>query len=131
MVTLFEEWLRFSREQRRIEKELDTCLRAEVCDGGLTYQEFLILSYLATCPDKIANQQAMESYVGLTQSALSRAINKMRAKSCGVIEKIDNPEDKRSHFIRLTAKGSVIQAKALTVVNRVLDENFKTHLEEK
>lgn len=90
----------------------------------LNVNEFYVLYYLNRSE---GHQLAITDFYGkidLSKSALSRLMQHMSSKNCGVIERIPNPDDKRSTLIHLTDYGEKLLTKAKKSVEDYLQRSI-------
>lgn len=92
-----------------MDKRVDHALQEEV---DLTLSQFLILMGLE-CQGHCAQQRIAE-FLDVTQAAVSRQVELLREKK--LIERLENPENRREHILELTAVGKEKLAHATTVI---------------
>lgn len=110
-------WLSIDSIQNKVKKELENVLQAEY---SLSLKEFYVLYYLSMAPDKKLRLQQLQEMIGLSQSALSRLVGKMEAKSCGALEKHDCTDDRRGTYTHLTNLGEQKLQKSLVSFREIL-----------
>lgn len=116
-----DDWLSLDNLQNKVKKELETVLQKEY---SLSIKEFYVLYYLSKSPDKKLRLQQLQELIGLSQSALSRLVGNMEAKSCGALEKQDCMDDRRGAYTRLTELGEKKLQKSLDTFHEILILNF-------
>lgn len=110
-------WLSIDSIQNKVKKELENVLQAEY---SLSLKEFYVLYYLSKTPDKKLRLQQLQEMIGLSQSALSRLVGNMEAKSCGALEKHDCTDDRRGTYTRITNIGEQKLQKSLVSFREIL-----------
>lgn len=110
-------WLSIDSIQNKVKKELEKVLQAEY---SLSLKEFYVLYYLSMAPDKKLRLQQLQEMIGLSQSALSRLVGNMEAKSCGALEKHDCTDDRRGTYTHLTNLGEQKLQKSLVSFREIL-----------
>jgi DNA-binding MarR family transcriptional regulator len=87
----------------------------KVAGEGVTVAEWVMLRSLyggeAVAPSELARK------MGMTRGAISKLADRLLEK--GLIERTDNPDDKRGHSLSMSAAG----AKKVPVLARLADEN--------
>lgn len=66
-------------------------------------------------------------FIGLSQSATSRLMDRMESKSCGVIKRQGYGKDKRDIYAVLTDKGEQLFKEANETFESTLKTSFKNH----
>jgi DNA-binding MarR family transcriptional regulator len=110
-------WLSIDSIQNKVKKELENVLQAEY---SLSLKEFYVLYYLSMAPDKKLRLQQLQEMIGLSQSALSRLVGNMEAKSCGALEKQVCTDDRRGTYTHLTNLGEQKLQKSLVSFHEIL-----------
>jgi DNA-binding MarR family transcriptional regulator len=110
-------WLSIDAIQNKVKKELENVLQAEY---SLSLKEFYVLYYLSLAPDKKLRLQQLQEVIGLSQSALSRLVGNMEAKSCGALEKHVCTDDRRGTYTQLTNLGEQKLQKSLVSFHEIL-----------
>ncbi|MBO0588417.1 helix-turn-helix domain-containing protein [Sporosarcina sp. E16_8] len=110
-------WLSIDSIQNKVKKELENVLQAEY---GLSLKEFYVLYHLSLAPDKKLRLQQLQEMIGLSQSALSRLVGNMEAKSCGALEKHVCTDDRRGTYTQLTNLGEQKLQKSLVSFREIL-----------
>jgi DNA-binding MarR family transcriptional regulator len=72
---------------------------------GLTLSEFTVLQCLAEHPEHHMRMQQLADSVGLSQSAMSRLVERLEAESCGLLERFLCLKDRRGVYTQITEKG--------------------------
>lgn len=119
MKEIIDRWICWEELQHSLRRGLNELLEKQ----DLNLNEFYVLYYLNSAKDHKLAITDFQEKIDLSQSALSRLIQHMSSKSCGVIERIPNPDDKRSTLIHLTSSGERILIKA--------KENVENYLQNK
>ena len=110
-------WLSIDSIQNKVKKELENVLQAEY---SLSLKEFYVLYHLSMAPDKKLRLQQLQEMIGLSQSALSRLVGNMEAKSCGALEKHVCTDDRRGTYTQLTNLGEQKLQKSLVSFREIL-----------
>jgi DNA-binding MarR family transcriptional regulator len=91
---------------------------------GISYTEFLVLSYLHTQQEKQARRADLASHIGLSASGITRMLSPM--EKIGLVQKEKNARDARVSLVKLTPAGERILSDAIISVNEVADSIFST-----
>lgn len=110
-------WLSIDSIQNKVKKELESVLQAEY---SLSLKEFYVLYHLSKEPDKKLRLHQLQEMIGLSQSALSRLVGNMEAKSCGALEKHVCTDDRRGTYTQLTNLGEQKLQKSLVSFRKIL-----------
>ncbi|UHA73230.1 MarR family winged helix-turn-helix transcriptional regulator [Paenibacillus sp. 481] len=110
-------WLNLTQIQMKITIELEAKLQENY---GLSLKEFYLLLFLSEAPEQKLKLQQLESMVGLSQSAVSRLVNRFEAKGCGALERMACRDDRRSIYTSLTPIGQHKLDRALVTFEEVL-----------
>lgn len=81
---------------------------------GVTPEQWSIICVLQK--DKETNQKELSKAIDRDQTTVVRMVNNLQSK--GIIKKIINDTDKRSHFITLTKQGEELKLKLIPVVQQ-------------
>jgi len=119
---LLASWLAFTSIQEKAANELENALQAA---HQLSLREFYVLLFLAQASEKKLRLQQLQEMVNLSQSALSRLVARMEAKSCGALERHICQDDRRGIYTSLTASGEEKFAKAKNTFQQTLNETLK------
>ncbi|GKU82215.1 MarR family winged helix-turn-helix transcriptional regulator [Niallia sp. NCCP-28] len=115
-------WLTLTSMQERVANELENALQAA---HQLSLREFYVLLFLAQASEKKLRLQQLQEMVNLSQSALSRLVARMEAKSCGALQRHVCQDDRRGIYTSLTAYGEEKLAKAKKTFQQTLNEALK------
>ena len=96
----------------RIERRLDRSLGAIT---GISFSEYRILHSLRAQPEGAASRVDLSESVGLTPSAVTRALKPLEAR--GFVQTRKNTRDARQALATLTAAGFELVDDAVGVVN--------------
>lgn len=118
-----DHWLTIDSIQNKIKKDLENVLQTEY---SLSLKEFYVLYYLSKAPEKKLRLQQLQEMVGLSQSALSRLVGNMEAKSCGALEKQVCTDDRRGTYTRLTDLGEKKLQRSLVSFHEILKSYLST-----
>src|SRR3954468_15792871 len=97
-----EAWEALFRAQATIAREL---IEADVWDG-LNPREYGVLYALSAAPDGLRITELLDDVL-LTQPGMSRLIARLEAR--GLVERLDDPDDRRACRVRLTPAGARAQ----------------------
>lgn len=86
----------------------------------LNLSHFKVLLFLLENPD--LNQKELSICMTLTESGISKTIANL--KELGLLETIENPENRREHQLKPTVKGNQILEEALKVFTKETDRLF-------
>lgn len=114
-------WLSIDSIQSKVKKELESVLQVEY---GLSLKEFYVLYYLSKESDKKLRLHELQEMIGLSQSALSRLVGNMEAKSCGALEKHVCSDDRRGTYTQLTNLGEQKLQKSLVSFHKILRQHL-------
>lgn len=120
MAKIIDQWICWEELQHSLRQGLNDLLE----QYELNVNEFYVLYYLNRSE---GHQLAITDFYGkidLSKSALSRLMQHMSSKNCGVIERIPNPDDKRSTLIHLTDYGEKLLTKAKKSVEDYLQRSI-------
>jgi DNA-binding MarR family transcriptional regulator len=84
----------------------------------LTMWEYVALTRLARAPAE--NQLALAKSINYDKTRLVRLLDKLEGD--GLVARAPDPSDRRSHVIRITAKGARRQAAAVAAIRAMEDE---------
>ncbi|PKG23180.1 MarR family winged helix-turn-helix transcriptional regulator [Niallia nealsonii] len=115
-------WLTLTSIQEKVANELENTLQAA---HQLSLREFYVLLFLAQAPEKKLRLQQLQEMVNLSQSALSRLVARMEAKSCGALQRHICQDDRRGIYTSLTAYGEEKLVKAKMTFQQTLNEALK------
>ena len=87
---------------------------------GITYSEYRLLAAIAQDLDTGASRVDIAQRVGLTPSAVTRAIRPLT--SIGLVESVSHPRDARKSIAKLTTAGVELFNNATDVVQDVTDQ---------
>lgn len=79
---------------------------------GVTPEQWGIIYMLEK--DKKTNQKELSKAIDRDQTTVVRMVNSLQSK--GIIKKLVNESDRRSHFITLTAQGEELKLKLIPIV---------------
>lgn len=110
--------LEFSKRVARLHTVIEGALRTELATFDLTYAEFDVLAalYRAGDPYRLRPSELSRALF-LTSGGTSNVLQRLTA--AGHLERIADPADGRSRWVRLTPKGRELAVKSLDAANRV------------
>ncbi len=114
-------WLSLNKLQTNINDKLEHALQENY---SLSLNEFLVLYFLSQTEEKKLRLQQLQEMVGLSQSALSRLVARMEAKSCGALQRHICEDDRRGIYTSMTDFGEKKFDKALETFNQVLESTL-------
>lgn len=86
---------------------------------GVSWSQFLALSALRSAgPDFILSPTQLYTSAQVTSGGMTKMMHGLT--DLGMIERVENPDDKRSRLVRLTPKGAVL---AEQIVNELIATN--------
>lgn len=112
-----EKWIQESRNYRRREKALEERV-ARV--GGLGLNEFYLLYYLERVPTHKLRQQEAQEKIQMSQSAMSRLIQRLESMNPSLVVRSVCDKDKRGVYVRLTDAGHQVYAKTAVACHDIL-----------
>lgn len=118
---LLNNWLSITNIHMSINNELEGALHENY---NLSLKEFYVLYFLSQTSGKKLRLQQLQEMVGLSQSAISRLVGRLEAKSCGVLERHICEDDRRGIYTCLTAKGEAKLQRCLDVFHDILRSAF-------
>lgn len=129
-IELLNTWLSITNIQSNINHELEMALQENY---NLSLKEFYVLYFLSQTDNKQLRLQQLQEMVGLSQSALSRLVGRLEAKSCGALQRHVCEDDRRGIYTRLTPFGEEKLKRALQTFHHVLQsilgkEHFQREL---
>ncbi|MMZ44310.1 MarR family protein [compost metagenome] len=117
-IELLNIWLSLTKLQSNINDELERALQENY---SLSLNEFLVLYFLSQNEEKKLRLQHLQERVGLSQSALSRLVVRMEAKSCGALQRHICEDDRRGIYTSMTDFGEKKFDRALETFNQILE----------
>ncbi|MGW6663925.1 MarR family winged helix-turn-helix transcriptional regulator [Peribacillus sp. NPDC055009] len=112
-----DNWLSLASIQMSITNELESSLQK---NHNLSLKEFYVLYFLSKTSDKQLRLQQLQEMVGLSQSAISRLVGRLEAKSCGALQRHICEDDRRGIYTRLTTLGEEKLQISLNTVHEIL-----------
>lgn len=112
-----DNWLSLTSIQMSITNELESALQK---NHNLSLKEFYVLYFLSKTSDKQLRLQQLQEMVGLSQSAISRLVGRLEAKSCGALQRHICEDDRRGIYTRLTTVGEEKLQISLNTVHEIL-----------
>ena len=99
---IIHHWMRFTKSYRMLEQKIEGRIKEKT---GLYLNDFYLLYYLGeSSQHKMKLQDACEK-IQMSQSALSRLVQRLEEYSEPIIRRSICNEDKRAVYISLTEKG--------------------------
>ena len=99
-------------ESKKVEKEL-----------GVSIPQLLVLQYLSDQEDYRAFAKDIKNYINLNASTVSGIISRLENKF--LVAKVPKPNDKRTVFITLTAKGAELLQESPITLQEKLSKRLK------
>lgn len=115
-----DKWYSLHGKCQTIEHTLESTLKKY----DLQCNEFCLLYRLSQEERHELNINQLQEKIGLSQSAMSRLVQRMEIKACGCIERVKPDDDKRSVYIRLTPKGEALLKDSKAGIDKAL-KDFK------
>ncbi|MGG1959648.1 MarR family winged helix-turn-helix transcriptional regulator [Bacillus pumilus] len=119
-------WVNFNAMTDKIINELETALKEQ---NNISLKEFYVMYYLSQETDHKLRLQQLQELIGLSQSAMSRLVGRLEAKTCGSLERSTCEDDKRGIYTSLTQAGEERFGRALQTFNlamKEIEENQKS-----
>ncbi|WNS80691.1 MarR family transcriptional regulator [Domibacillus sp. DTU_2020_1001157_1_SI_ALB_TIR_016] len=120
---LFNGWLALTRMQAAVAQNLEGALQQE---HGLSLNECYVLLFLSEAPEKKLKLYQLQEMVGLSQSALSRLVNRLEEKNCQVLRRHSCEDDRRAIYASLTKEGEEKLEKVLNTFCKTLESAFSS-----
>ncbi|MCM3789650.1 MarR family transcriptional regulator [Domibacillus indicus] len=120
---LFNGWLALTRMQAAVAQDLEGALEQE---HGLSLNECYVLLFLSEAPEKKLKLYQLQEMVGLSQSALSRLVNRLEEKNCQVLRRHSCEDDRRAIYASLTKEGEEKLEKVLNTFCKTLECAFSS-----
>lgn len=120
---LFNGWLALTRMQAAVAQDLEGALQQ---GHGLSLNECYVLLFLSEAPEKKLKLYQLQEMVGLSQSALSRLVNRLEEKNCQVLRRHSCEDDRRAIYASLTKEGEEKLEKVLNTFCKTLESAFSS-----
>jgi DNA-binding MarR family transcriptional regulator len=114
-------WINFSKFHYRVNRSLDVLLHKQF---NLVVNEFFLLVFLNESENKRLRISQLQDKIGITQSALSRLINRLETHAEKPIARFTDQEDKRSVYIELTSHGEQYLSEVIEKVDASLMDSL-------
>lgn len=111
------QWYAFRDKYLAIDEQLTKALEPL----GLQCNDFHVLYHLYYSDNHMANLTELTRAVNLSQSAMSRLIQRLENRPCGVVTRIQDPKDKRSTYIKITKNGEKLYQEAEAKAKQILE----------
>ncbi|WP_113704356.1 MarR family winged helix-turn-helix transcriptional regulator [Nonomuraea lactucae] len=113
--------LELGKRTARLNLLLETALKAELGELGLTFAEFEVLAALARSPaPRRLKPSELSRSLFITSGGTSNVLQRLTA--AGYVERADNPGDARSRWVQLTPEGLRVAATALELAGKAHEE---------
>ncbi len=112
-------WLEVTSIKDKISNELESALKR---NNDISLKEFYVMYYLSQESDRKLRLQQLQELIGLSQSAMSRLVGRLEAKTCGALERTTCEDDKRGIYTSLTSLGEQKFERALNTFNTVIKD---------
>ena len=112
-------WLEVTSIKDKISNELESALKR---NNDISLKEFYVMYYLSQESDRKLRLQQLQELIGLSQSAMSRLVGRLEAKTCGALERTTCEDDKRGIYTSLTSLGESKFERALNTFNTVIND---------
>lgn len=116
---ILNNWVNFNAMTDKIINELETALKEQ---NNISLKEFYVMYYLSQETDRKLRLQQLQELIGLSQSAMSRLVGRLEAKTCGSLERSTCEDDKRGIYTSLTQAGEERFGRALQTFNLAMKE---------
>lgn len=120
-----EAWHRLLRLSRRVLREIDARLDAEQRIG---VNDFDVLITLDNAPDRRLRMTDLAAAVMFSSGGLTRLVGRLENR--GLVQRIPDPYDARSHYAALTEEGSQLLSEARVTHDTVIEALFSGKLKE-
>ncbi|EOH94520.1 hypothetical protein UAW_02246 [Enterococcus haemoperoxidus ATCC BAA-382] len=117
---LISQWLDYTKKQSMVEKKIEEMLKK---NSHLTTSEYYAL-YQLKQNGRHMRLNDLGNYLCLSQSALSRLINRLEDRTPPVIERRNCADDKRGVYIDLTNEGVTLVSSVEPEVDAILKKYF-------
>lgn len=111
------DWIVESRRYRRKEKALEDRVAHE---SGLGLNEFYLLYFLEREPQRKMRLQEAQDLVQMSQSAMSRLIQRLEGWRPALVERSTCDQDKRGVYVHLTEAGNATYDRVCAAIHDVL-----------
>lgn len=102
---------------KKLSLKCDKLANKELQPFGLTYTQFLILKFLFLNKDTVMKQIDLEKHLSMSNPTITGILKNM--EKGGLIERADNPEDKRSRRMLLTEKSIQLETVLLQLSDKL------------
>ncbi|MBO0423162.1 hypothetical protein BCR22_05615 [Enterococcus plantarum] len=117
---LISQWLDYTKKQSIVEKKLEDMLKK---NNQLTTSEYYAL-YQLKQNGRHMRLNDLGNYLCLSQSALSRLINRLEDRTPAVIARKNCADDKRGVYVELTNEGENLVISVEQEVEAILKKYF-------
>lgn len=125
---LLKGWLGLTAVQAAVARDLERALQEQ---HQLSLNECYVLLFLSEAPEKKLKLFQLQEMVGLSQSALSRLVNRLEEKNCRVVRRHSCVEDRRAIYASITEEGEAKLEQVLKTFCQALDTAFSDSATEK
>ena len=119
MSTQWTTWRNYAFTASRILAHADHDLRAHI---DLSLSDFDVLATLETAENHTLSMSCLSATVLVTHSGLSRSVSRLVSR--GLIEKLDDQDDRRQRLVRLTPRGRDVLGEAAQRHRELVTELF-------
>ncbi len=112
---------------KQLGQEFDKLANKVLSQYGLTASQFKVLKVIMSEPEFSVRQIDIENYFSMSNPTVTGIIQNLEKK--GLIERVANPEDKRSKVLRVTQKVHEMEDEILQIGDE-LEEQFTHQLTE-
>lgn len=109
--------------RRRLQRTMDDTLRGL----GLTWDDFKVLGFLRTAPDRRRSAGALARKLEITSGTMTSRIDRMEA--AGLVRRLPNPADRRGVLVEMTADGLAAWQRSVEIQARREQEIANAALE--
>jgi DNA-binding MarR family transcriptional regulator len=121
--SLFKGWIGLTAIQAKVARELERALQEQ---HQLSLNECYVMLFLSEAPEKKLKLYQLQDMVGLSQSALSRLVNRLEEKNCRVVRRHSCEDDRRAIYASLTEEGEAKLKAVLQTFCATLETAFST-----
>lgn len=104
-------------------------LSRALSEAGLPISWYDVLLVLNAAPDRRLRMTELGSHAVLSREQVSRVVTEL--ERAGLVERVQNPEDKRSVFARITPKGRESLRAAAPTYLAAIEQHYSRHLSDR
>lgn len=116
---IIHHWMRFTKSYRMLEQKIESRIREK---AGLCLNDFYLLYYLEESRNHEMKLQDACEMIQMSQSALSRLVQRLEGYNEPIIRRCICHEDKRAVYISLTEEGKALYESIIQDIADILVE---------